>query len=202
MNVKIESGANVMFTDKPIYNINGNVVQNNVVVNSTATTAEAGTTAESTTHTANLGGRPRTTEAARLRASFDYNPGGRDARSNQRLSALYAALRQLQWVAETDQRHFIELFQGGMVTHRVGWAAPINMLYYLFNQWVEQRGYIPRPVGIGLWQVVAARFYLVTRNKDHTVTRTDITPEQLRRSSPPANLSDAIDLIVEILNPK
>ncbi len=34
MNVKIEAGANVQFTDKPIINVMGNVVQNNYVLHS------------------------------------------------------------------------------------------------------------------------------------------------------------------------
>ena len=118
MNIKIDSGANVQLTDKPIYNIFGDVVQQKTVSINLPDDPQAKpptATVPGGAPTGNTGGRPRTPATARLRAAFDYNPGGHDARSNQRLATLYATLRQLQWVAETDQRHFIELFQGGQV---------------------------------------------------------------------------------------
>ena len=100
--------------------------------------------------------------------------------------------------AESDQKQFLELFYGGQCHNKIAWTGKKNMLHYIFDQWVSKRRYVRMPTGAGLWQIVAAHFYILNlKNKE----KTPLTAEELKDSGNPKNISDNIETLIEFLNP-
>ena len=108
MNIKIESGAHVQITDKPIVNVFGDVnigkKQDEAVDGVNAEDAEIVEEVKSSSKR----GRPRKTGKA-IQKSFVYR-ALTDADTNQRLQFLYNGLKQLQWIAaNTLQKNFLKI---------------------------------------------------------------------------------------------
>jgi hypothetical protein len=194
MNIKIESGAHVQITDKPIVNVFGDVnigkKQDEAVDGVNAEDAEIVEEVKSSSKR----GRPRKTGKA-IQKSFVYR-ALTDADTNQRLQFLYNGLKQLQWIAaNTLQKNFLKIFSGEDMSCRVVWTGDINTLAELFRELVQRKKYVRLPEGESIWVMVNARFWEKEGNKE-------FGNERLAATRPPLENKDNIDLLVRFMNPR
>ena len=194
MNIKIESGAHVQITDKPIVNVFGDVnigkKQDEAVDGVNAEDAEIVEEVKSSSKR----GRPRKTGKA-IQKSFVYR-ALTDADTNQRLQILYNGLKQLQWIAaNTLQKNFLKIFSGEDTSFRVVWTGDINTLAELFRELVQRKKYVRLPEGESIWVMVNARFWEKEGNKE-------FGNERLAATRPPLENKDNIDFLVRIMNPQ
>lgn len=133
--------------------------------------------------------------------SFNYNPAKIDDSSrNIRLSEVFTRMKSNRLIAtDTDLRHFLELFSGESTFVKIVWTGKMNILHYIFDQWIN-REYLPKPKG-GVWSVVAARFKF--RDKDDHGDDTDrpLNNDEVRKAGNPKNPSQNIEDIIEMLKP-
>ena len=190
MKIKIESGANVQITDKPIYNIHGDVVQQKIVAPPIPQRA------------APKEKSPKKTSDEVVKTSFAYNPTGiTDESKNIRLSEVFNLMRAHGLIdKDSSLKEFLQVFSGESVTVRIAWTGSDNVLHYLFDEWVNARKYVPKPRG-GLWKTVAARFYYRGKDKDGVYCDEDYTADELRKTANPVNPSDDLEFILELLKP-
>lgn len=194
MNIKIESGAHVQITDKPIVNVFGDVnigkKQDEAVDGVNAEDAEIVEEVKSSSKR----GRPRKTGKA-IQKSFVYR-ALTDADTNQHLQFLYNGLKQLQWIAaNTLQKNFLKIFSGEDTSFRVVWTGDINTLAELFRELVQRKKYVRLPEGESIWVMVNARFWEKEGNKE-------FGNERLAATRPPLENKDNIDLLVRFMNPR
>jgi hypothetical protein len=193
MNIKIESGAHVQITDKPIVNVFGDVnigkKQDEAVDGVNAEDAEIVEEVKSSSKR----GRPRKTGKA-IQKSFVYR-ALTDADTNQRLQFLYNGLKQLQWIAaNTLQKNFLKIFSGEDTSCRVVWTGDINTLAELFRELVQRKKYVQLPEGESIWVMVNARFWEKEGNHE-------FGNERLAATRAPLN-KENIDLLVRFMNPQ
>lgn len=193
MNIKIESGAHVQITDKPIVNVFGDVnigkKQDEAVDGVNAEDAEIVEEVKSSSKR----GRPRKTGKA-IQKSFVYR-ALTDADTNQRLQFLYNGLKQLQWIAaNTLQKNFLKIFSGEDTSCRVVWTGDINTLAELFRELVQRKKYVRLPEGESIWVMVNARFWEKEGNHE-------FGNERLAATRAPLN-KENIDLLVRFMNPQ
>ena len=193
MNIKIESGAHVQITDKPIVNVFGDVniekKQDEAVDGVNAEDAEIVEEVKSSSKR----GRPRKTGKA-IQKSFVYR-ALTDADTNQRLQFLYNGLKQLQWIAaNTLQKNFLKIFSGEDTSCRVVWTGDINTLAELFRELVQRKKYVRLPEGESIWVMVNARFWEKEGNHE-------FGNERLAATRAPLN-KENIDLLVRFMNPR
>ena len=193
MNIKIESGAHVQITDKPIVNVFGDVnigkKQDEAVDGVNAEDAEIVEEVKSSSKR----GRPRKTGKA-IQKSFVYR-ALTDADTNQRLQFLYNGLKQLQWIAaNTLQKNFLKIFSGEDTSSRVVWTGDINTLAELFRELVQRKKYVQLPEGESIWVMVNARFWEKEGNHE-------FGNERLAATRAPLN-KENIDLLVRFMNPQ
>lgn len=193
MNIKIESGAHVQITDKPIVNVFGDVnigkKQDEAVDGVNAEDAEIVEEVKSSSKR----GRPRKTGKA-TQKSFVYR-ALTDADTNQRLQFLYNGLKQLQWIAaNTLQKNFLKIFSGEDTSSRVVWTGDINTLAELFRELVQRKKYVQLPEGESIWVMVNARFWEKEGNHE-------FGNERLAATRAPLN-KENIDLLVRFMNPQ
>ena len=193
MNIKIESGAHVQITDKPIVNVFGDVnigkKQDEAVDGVNAEDAEIVEEVKSSSKR----GRPRKTGKA-TQKSFVYR-ALTDADTNQHLQFLYNGLKQLQWIAaDTQQKNFLKIFSGEDTSSRVVWTGDINTLAELFRELVQRKKYVQLPEGESIWVMVNARFWEKEGNHE-------FGNERLAATRAPLN-KENIDLLVRFMNPQ
>lgn len=193
MNIKIESGAHVQITDKPIVNVFGDVnigkKQDEAVDGVNAEDAEIVEEVKSSSKR----GRPRKTGKA-TQKSFVYR-ALTDADTNQHLQFLYNGLKQLQWIAaDTLQKNFLKIFSGEETSCRVVWTGDINTLAELFRELVQRKKYVQLPEGESIWVMVNARFWEKEGNHE-------FGNERLAATRAPLN-KENIDLLVRFMNPQ
>ena len=193
MNIKIESGAHVQITDKPIVNVFGDVnigkKQDEAVDGVNAEDAEIVEEVKSSSKR----GRPRKTGKA-IQKSFVYR-ALTDADTNQHLQFLYNGLKQLQWIAaDTQQKNFLKIFSGEDTSSRVVWTGDINTLAELFRELVQRKKYVQLPEGESIWVMVNARFWEKEGNHE-------FGNERLAATRAPLN-KENIDLLVRFMNPQ
>ncbi len=193
MNIKIESGAHVQITDKPIVNVFGDVnigkKQDEVVDGVNAEDAEIVEEVKSSSKR----GRPRKMGKA-TQKSFVYR-ALTDADTNQHLQFLYNGLKQLQWIAaDTQQKNFLKIFSGEDTSSRVVWTGDINTLAELFRELVQRKKYVQLPEGESIWVMVNARFWEKEGNHE-------FGNERLAATRAPLN-KENIDLLVRFMNPQ
>ncbi len=193
MNIKIESGAHVQITDKPIVNVFGDVnigkKQDEAVDGVNAEDAEIVEEVKSSSKR----GRPRKTGKA-TQKSFVYR-ALTDEDTNQRLQFFYKGLKQLQWIAaDTQQKNFLKIFSGEDTSSRVVWTGDINTLAELFRELVQRKKYVQLPEGESIWVMVNARFWEKEGNHE-------FGNERLAATRAPLN-KENIDLLVRFMNPQ
>lgn len=193
MNIKIESGAHVQITDKPIVNVFGDVnigkKQDEAVDGVNAEDAEIVEEVKSSSKR----GRPRKTGKA-TQKSFVYR-ALTDEDTNQRLQLFYKGLKQLQWIAaDTQQKNFLKIFSGEDTSSRVVWTGDINTLAELFRELVQRKKYVQLPEGESIWVMVNARFWEKEGNHE-------FGNERLAATRAPLN-KENIDLLVRFMNPQ
>ena len=116
-----------------------------------------------------------------------------DETRNQRLSALYVGLKQLNLIDQrTQQKQFIDLFSGQPLYHRIRWTGGKAQLAYLFKQLIKQKKYVTTP-GSRIWLTVRSHFVQASGQPFDE----DIKAQQMPGKKPAAML----DLLVDILNP-
>lgn len=193
MNIKIESGAHVQITDKPIVNVFGDVnigkKQDEAVDGVNAEDAEIVEEVKSSSKR----GRPRKTGKA-TQKSFVYR-ALTDEDTNQHLQLFYKGLKQLQWIAaDTQQKNFLKIFSGEDTSSRVVWTGDINTLAELFRELVQRKKYVQLPEGESIWVMVNARFWEKEGNHE-------FGNERLAATRAPLN-KENIDLLVRFMNPQ
>ena len=133
--------------------------------------------------------------------TFEYNKEGKDSVKNNYLSVLFSNLKSQKLIAEdSDQKSFLEIFYGEESHNKIGWTGKLNLLHYIFDQWVTRK-YVVKPTGVGMWQIVAAHFY-IQKIKNGKISSMPLTAEKLKDAGNPKNVSDDIENIIELLNPK
>ena len=133
--------------------------------------------------------------------TFEYNKDGQNSGNNRRLGEVFTSMKAASLIAtDTDLKHFLEIFYGGKCHNKIAWTGKLNMLHYVFNEWVNKRKYVKKPTAVGLWQLVAAHFYL-QKEKDGEIEKITLTADDVKDSRFPKNVSDDIDIIIEMLNP-
>ena len=116
-----------------------------------------------------------------------------DETRNQRLTALYVGLKQLNLIDPcTPQKQFIDLFSGEPLYHRIKWTGGKAQLAYLFKQLIKQKKYVTTP-GSRIWLTVRSHFVQVSGQPFEE----DIKAQQMPGEKPVANL----DFLIELLNP-
>lgn len=129
---------------------------------------------------------------------FEYNDSTflyecMDETRNQRLTALYVGLKQLNLIDQrTPQKQFIDLFSGEPLYHRIKWTGGKAQLAYLFKQLIKQKKYVTTP-GSRIWLTVRSHFVQVSGQPFDE----DIKAQQMPGEKPAANL----DFLIELLNP-
>lgn len=112
-----------------------------------------------------------------------------DETRNQRLTALYVGLKQLNLIDQrTPQKQFIDLFSGEPLYHRIKWTGGKAQLAYL----IKQKKYVTTP-GSRIWLTVRSHFVQVCGQPFEE----DIKAQQMPGEKPAANL----DFLIELLNP-
>ena len=77
-----------------------------------------------------------------------------DETRNQRLTALFVGLKQLNLIDQrTPLKQFIDLFSGQPLYHRIRWTGGKAQLAYLFKQLIKQKKYVTTP-GSRIWLTV------------------------------------------------
>ena len=116
-----------------------------------------------------------------------------DETRNQRLSALYVGLKQLNLIDQrTQQKQFIDLFSGQPLYHRIRWTGGKAQLAYLFKQLIKQKKYVTTP-GSRIWLTVRSHFVQASGQPFDE----DIKAQQMPGKKPAAML----DLLIDLLNP-
>ena len=116
-----------------------------------------------------------------------------DETRNQRLSALYVGLKQLNLIDQrTQQKQFIDLFSGQPLYHRIRWTGGKAQLAYLFKQLIKQKKYVSTP-GSRIWLTVRSHFVQASGQPFDE----DIKAQQMPGKKPAAML----DFLIDLLNP-
>ncbi len=154
MNIKIESGANVQITDKPIYNIYGDVVNEKNIL-----TPVSGKPEESQS------GKPESRKADKkpfapdtYRETFNYWPDGmRKEERDIRLKMAFSRMRGTLIHRDTHYDTFEALLSGKPLDVKIVWIGINSQLRELFSQLVTKNKLVKKPTG-GLNQILTARF--------------------------------------------
>ena len=172
MDIKIESGANVQITDKPIYNIYGDVVNEKNVLPLAQGNQDNPQPAKPESRKA--GKKPftrqrMTWEGKEIMHSFCYTTKSMPAEEkNKRLSAVFRLLSH-RYISHTDMATFIDIFSGVETSGYIVWRGFIVELQYFIEKLIT-KGLITwnRPAP-GKWQIVCARFRIESDVKEDDV---------------------------------
>ena len=116
-----------------------------------------------------------------------------DETRNQRLSALYVGLKQLNLIDQrTQQKQFIDLFSGQSLYHRIRWTGGKAQLAYLFKQLIKQKKYVTTP-GSRIWLTVRSHFV----QQSGQPFDEDIKSQQM----PGKKTAAMLDFLIDLLNP-
>ena len=136
-------------------------------------------------------GRPKRAGQPVVKA-FIY--GGMEA--SARLMMLCKGLMALGWIdQDSNIQTFIDLFSGGEVRQRIIWKGDVNTLAELFRRLVNERHIVTLPEKHSLWVMVNGHFWSEERGAEYGIKR-------LRCTRCPVKNSEAIALLVNILDPK
>ncbi len=133
--------------------------------------------------------------------TFEYSKDGQNSGNNYRLGEVFTLMKAQKLIAtDTDQKQFLEIFYGCKCHNKIAWTGYKNMLHYIFDEWVNKRKYVKKPTGVGIWQLVAAHFYLQWEEDGEIIKKT-LTANDVKDSGFPESVSDDIEIIIEMLNP-
>lgn len=178
MNIKIESGAKVQITDKPIYNIYGDVVQQKTVLPHTSQTKQKTVK------------KPFDTDT--FRETFTYAPEGMSKKERSiRLKMAFNKAKGILITSDTHYDTFEALLSGKPLDIKIYWKGTNSQLRCLFNLLVTKKHIVKKPTG-GLNQILSARF----KHEDGT----HFTPNEIKDAGSDGDMSVVIS-IVEILTP-
>ena len=130
--------------------------------------------------------------------AFIYNHP-RGGEKNAKLMLLFKELIDRHWIADdTDQQQFIDIFLGEKTQNKITWTTSVNMLRYLFNQWIDERKWLSTPSVVGKWQMVTARFYLRKRNGEVV----ELIEKDLKNTTDPADKrKEEAEPVIKLLDP-
>lgn len=172
MDIKIESGANVQITDKPIYNIYGDVVNEKNVLPPASGNQENSHTQKPESRKADkkpIVRQRMTWNENEIIHSFRYTTKSMPAAEmNKRLSVVFRLLNK-RFISHTEMASFINIFSGVDTSEYIVWKGYIVELQY-FIETLITKGLITwnRPAP-GKWQIVCARFRI-----EHDVKEDDV----------------------------
>lgn len=179
MNIKIEKGANVQITDKPIYNIHGDVVQQKTVLPPTSPTKQKTV--------------KRPFDPDTFRESFTYAPEGMSKKERSiRLKMAFHRAKGILIASDTHYDTFEALLSGKPLDVKIYWTGTNSQLRCLFNLLVTKNHIVKKPTG-GLNQILSARF----KHEDGT----PFTANEIKDAGSDGDMS-TVNSIVEILTPK
>lgn len=189
MNIKIEPGANVQITDKPIYNIYGDVVnEKNVLIQ---TPEEQG----------NFKSRkPESRQADKksfdpdtFRETFTYCPDGMSQEEREiRLKMAFSRMRGMLIDRDTHYDTFEALLSGKPLDVKIVWIGINSQLRELFGQLVTKEKLLKKPTG-GLNQILTARF----KKENGTL----FTANEIKNAGGDGDMS-VVNEVVKYLTPK
>lgn len=146
MNIKIESGANVQITDKPIYNIYGDVVKEKNVLPQVPSCKKKKNQSE----------KPE-------RRKPDFNPVTATfikdgAVLNANITLVFQFLVEKKWIANhSNPDAFLALFSGYTSDKSIVWLKAKGVLRDLFKMLIDEN-IISCPEGYSYLQIVSSHF--------------------------------------------
>lgn len=178
MNIKIESGAKVQITDKPIYNIYGDVVQQKNVLPPTSKTKQKAD--------------KKPFDPDTFRETFTYAPEGMSKKERSiRLKMAFNKAKGILIASDTHYDTFEALLSGKPLDIKIYWTGTNSQLRCLFNMLVTKNHIVKKPTG-GLNQILSARF----KHEDGT----PFSANEIKDAGSDGDMS-VVNSIVEILTP-
>ena len=138
--------------------------------------------------------------------SFSYLPNIADR--SARLQAFYGGLRGRYIAPQTDQKTFVNLFQGMTTTEKIVWVGEIKELHYFFDK-LEKMKVLTWPAEYSKWQMVCARFQRKVKHKvkndgmtDDSYVIEDLNTRQFTSGGKIPTNYEGLDAILRILSPQ
>lgn len=173
MNIKIhvESGGKVEMTDKPIINVMGNVVQNNIVPPETYKQAEA---SDGQPRKTKVNPKTRSVRKTSSRSKkpmtlkyFTHGNNGVLMKQRKRVHQVFNMWNRWGWIdAQTAANDFDAFFEGEPRHCNITWNANSTILTILLQELLKQT-YIERQTGCSAKSLVEQQFGK-TANSDRT----------------------------------
>lgn len=186
MNIKIESGAKVQITDKPIYNIYGDVVNEKNVLLQDSGKEENSQSSKPESRKADkkdviIIRRERTVwRGKEITHSFDYRPKDISIEErNKRLSTFFNLLNK-KYISHTEMNTFIDIFSGVETTEYIVWKRTIVELQYMLEQLINKQLITWTRPAPGKWQIASARFRHEHNSKEGRVIDS-LVPDQFNK---------------------
>ena len=101
-------------------------------------------------------------------------------------------------LTDADQKDFINIFTKGETSSTVVWMGTIRELHYIVYQW-KFKGYILFE-GADEWVITSKLFTNPKKTVNNVPTYFDA--DELRKAHDPANITQDLEDLIEILNPK
>lgn len=130
--------------------------------------------------------------------AFPVIKSGGDPYRMSQVSDLYKKMKT-QNLIDVDQRDFINNFTKGETTSLIKWIGKKNILHYIIYQW-KSRGHIPFEPSDDIWVITSHIF--INGKKLNNDKPTPFYADDLRTTHNPKTITQDIEEIVEILNPK
>ena len=161
MDIKIESGANVQITDKPIYNIYGDVVnEKNVLPKATERQKKSQSR------------KPESRKADWKPVTATFIKDG--AVLNANITLVFQFLVEKKWIANhSNPDAFLALFSGNTSDKTIVWLKAKGVLRDLFKMLIDEK-IISCPEGYSYLQITSSHFtdkdgnYLTDLNTGYT----------------------------------
>ena len=146
MNIKIESGANVQITDKPIYNIYGDVVNEKNVLPQVSSGKKNKTQSE----------KPESRKADFQPVTATFIKDGTVLNAN--ITLVFQFLVKEKWIANNSNPDaFLALFSGNTSDKSIVWLKAKGVLRDLFKMLIDQN-IISCPEGYSYLQITSSHF--------------------------------------------
>lgn len=154
MDINIESGAHVQITDKPIYNIYGDVVNEKVVLPKNPHEQRSSQSGKQESRKVDK----KPFDADTFRETFNYWPDGMSHEERDiRLKMAFSRMRGTLIHRDTHYDTFESLLSGKPLDVKIVWIGINSQLRELFSQLVTKNKLVKKPTG-GLNQILTARF--------------------------------------------
>ena len=169
--IKVESGGKVEMTDKPIINVMGNVVQNNIVPPETYKQAEA---SDGQPRKTKVNPKTRSVRKTSSRSKkpmtlkyFTHGNNGVLMKQRKRVDLVFNKWNEWGWIDEqTSPDDFDAFFEGEPRHCNISWTANSTILTILLQELLKQP-YIEKQTGCAAKSLVELQFGK-TANSDRT----------------------------------